>query len=358
MFKSDLNDTSYYVPLLLERHPILGETSIVTENSIITIPAEKIFVFLNKTHDLHTVLSNYTVDRTLREFLGPINYLSYYNDFNKVKSFENDIKMNYQESLNWFCLKYSQEAIEKSNLNDFNYRLSELDAIRSSISLIFEDEYGAPKVFNTPPIIYLEKNSDSSQKYTLEMLSDGYRAMLALIMDLVRHMAEVAPFCLPKGQSCLETPAIVLIDEIELHLHPKWQQTVLPTLLKIFPKTQFIVTTNSPQVLTSIPSRQIRLLDNGEIYSLNEVQTEGAEAGQVLLDIMGVEQRPKKNKMVKKLDEYTELISKEQFDERTFALKKELYDHFGANDAQLLELDLISQHIKRRKEVEEYFKDK
>jgi hypothetical protein len=71
---------------------------------------------------------------------------------------------------------------------------------------------------------------------------------------------------------------------------------------------------------------------------------------------MGVEQRPKDNKMVKKLDKYTELISKEQFDENTSALRKELYDHFGTNSVQLLELDLIFQHAKGEKKLKDILK--
>jgi predicted ATP-binding protein involved in virulence len=64
----------------------------------------------------------------------------------------------------------------------------------------------------------------------------------------------------PEDKDVLHSPGVVLIDEVELHLHPSWQQTVLPSLLDIFPNVQFIITVYSSQVLTTIPASYIRIL--------------------------------------------------------------------------------------------------
>jgi predicted ATP-binding protein involved in virulence len=191
------------------------------------------------------------------------------------------------------------------------------------------------------------------------MLSDGHRAILALVMDLVRNMSEVNSLAqFPENQSYLDSPAIVVIDEVELHLHPSWQQTVLPNLLKIFPQTQFVVTTNSPQVLSSISSQHIRILDQGELLPWPEdIQTEGAESGRLLQLIMGVDQRPRDNKWVKKLFDYGTLINKRQFGKKINDLSKELYNHFGRNDPQLLNFDLIAEHIRRKDKIEQCSED-
>jgi len=71
--------------------------------------------------------------------------------------------------------------------------------------------------------------------------------MLALVMDFARRLAQANPHL----KRPLEAEAILLVDEIDLHLYPVWQQTVIPSFRRAFPNTQLILTTNSPQVLAS-----------------------------------------------------------------------------------------------------------
>ena len=102
----------------------------------------------------------------------------------------------------------------------------------------------------------------------IDELSDGFRTHLALVMDLARRMAESNP--LPEGER--EQPnfgcnsrAVVLIDEVDAHLHPSWQKNVLEGLLAAFPQAQFFVTTHSPLVLGSIRDAKVWLLENGKV---------------------------------------------------------------------------------------------
>jgi predicted ATP-binding protein involved in virulence len=98
----------------------------------------------------------------------------------------------------------------------------------------------------------------------VSQLSDGEKCILAMIGDLARRMVLAAP-----GLSDpLAQEAVVLIDEIELHLHPALQRTVLPRLQQVFPRAQFIVSTHSPQVLSSVRSTSVRLLDQFECKPL------------------------------------------------------------------------------------------
>ena len=130
--------------------------------------------------------------------------------------------------------------------------------------------------------------------------------MLALAADLARRMAQANPHL----DNPLESEAIVLIDEVELHLHPEWQQRVLNNLQNTFPNTQFIVSTHSPQVLTTVRPDQIvhlRASEDGVVAEASSGATYGARSGDVLEVEMGVEQRPK-NAFTEKLADYLQMI--------------------------------------------------
>lgn len=91
------------------------------------------------------------------------------------------------------------------------------------------------------------------------LLSDGVRAMVSMVADIAWRCTKLNPHL--GNDAAQETPGIVLIDEVDLHLHPAWQQTVMGSLARAFPKVQFIVTTHSPQVLTTVSKASIRLLE-------------------------------------------------------------------------------------------------
>lgn len=90
-----------------------------------------------------------------------------------------------------------------------------------------------------------------------DRLSDGYRGVLSLFADIAYRMAVLNP----NSKEILSTPGIVLIDEVDLHLHPKWQSRILGDLLRIFPNLQFIVSTHAPKVIASARASQVRRLE-------------------------------------------------------------------------------------------------
>ncbi len=91
----------------------------------------------------------------------------------------------------------------------------------------------------------------------IEQLSDGYRTTLAMIMDIAARMTEANPHMADP----LLSAGVILIDEIELHLHPGWQQRILGDLTRAFPNVQFIVTTHSPQILTTVAPQSIQIIE-------------------------------------------------------------------------------------------------
>lgn len=91
-------------------------------------------------------------------------------------------------------------------------------------------------------------------------LGFGYQSMMSWVIDLCKKMFERYP----KSDNPLEESAIVLVDEIDLHLHPQWQRTVIPYLSKVFKNTQFFVTTHSPMVLQSAKDINLFVLNHNE----------------------------------------------------------------------------------------------
>lgn len=117
----------------------------------------------------------------------------------------------------------------------------------------------------------------------MDEMSDGYKNTLSMIGDIAYRMAVMNPML---GNRVLEeTPGIVLIDEVDLHLHPQWQQSILKDLHAIFPKVQFIVTSHAPAVINSVSREKIRMLDKGEIY-MPAAETYGRDANSILREVI------------------------------------------------------------------------
>jgi hypothetical protein len=114
-------------------------------------------------------------------------------------------------------------------------------------------------------------------------LSDGYRAYLGWIGDLLFHVCTTCP----SGTKLVDNRGIVLIDEIDLHIHPKWQMTVLPRLARELPKIQFIVTSHSPLIVGSLEWMNIIVMcpERGQSSSPKRIRfaVHGLDADQVLL---------------------------------------------------------------------------
>ena len=114
-------------------------------------------------------------------------------------------------------------------------------------------------------------------------LSDGFHVYLSLVADLARRAVIL------NEQDGAEAPAlvegVVLIDEIDLHLHPRWQRVVLDGLRQTFPRLQFVITTHSPQVLSSALNRQVRHLVNGQLQERG-VFVEGRDSNAILRELM------------------------------------------------------------------------
>jgi predicted ATP-binding protein involved in virulence len=124
----------------------------------------------------------------------------------------------------------------------------------------------------------------------LSQLSAGERGMLAVLIDLTRRLAIANPGLEDPAQS---GQAVVLIDELDLHMHPRWQRTIVSKLAATFPKCQFIATTHSPQIISEVQPDSLLLLreEEGNIQPQRCGQAYGLDANYVLEHIMGTAPR-------------------------------------------------------------------
>jgi hypothetical protein len=146
--------------------------------------------------------------------------------------------------------------------------------------------------------------AQGGMKVPFPALSDGYRAYLGWVGDLLYHIEQTCP----SGKKLVENRGIVMVDEIDLHLHPKWQMSVLPTLARALPNLQFIVTSHSPLVVGSLEWMNIILMRSTRQQSSKAERVEwavhGLDADQVLLsDFFGLEstRAPGRKRELKKL---------------------------------------------------------
>ncbi|PWE47951.1 AAA family ATPase [Pseudomonas prosekii] len=118
-------------------------------------------------------------------------------------------------------------------------------------------------------------------------LSDGQRGMVALFADIARRMCILNPHM---GKNVLKnTSGVVIIDELDIHLHPAWQRSIVPALRAAFPKVQFIAASHSPQIIGSLKPEEVIVLNNGDAY--HPRVTYGLDSSSVLEEVMGVTQR-------------------------------------------------------------------
>ena len=163
----------------------------------------------------------------------------------------------------------------------------------------------------------------------MKHLSDGYKNTLSMIADIAYRMAVLNPWLLDNVLA--ETPGVVLIDEIDLHLHPLWQQRIIGDLRSIFPKVQFIVSTHAPIVISSVKKENLLVLQDMQPDS-PMIETYGKDANAILLSIMGADERPIAVK--KQFNKFYDAMTKEQYDIAEKILK-DLQAIIGENDTEL-----------------------
>lgn len=191
-----------------------------------------------------------------------------------------DREVELREFMYWFR---TQEKLGGANEPR---RLKVLDALRGVVSSLVP-EFSNLRIQEHPRLGFVVDKR--GQPFYLHQLSDGERGLLALVFDLTRRLAIANP---ESDDPIAEGVALVLIDEIELHLHPKWQRDVMIRLPKIFKSCQFVITTHSPQVLGEVHARCVRLLNTkeGRVVVETPAMSYGVDSNWILNVLMGADE--------------------------------------------------------------------
>lgn len=184
---------------------------------------------------------------------------------------------NFRDFFTWFRNQEDIENEYKVNISA-NHNTRELDVFRRALS-IFMPDYSNIKVRRSPLRMEVEKHGKTIY---VNQLSDGEKIYLALIGDLCHRMVLANPVL----NDPLMGEGIVLIDEIDLHLHPEWQGDFAAKLNKVFPNIQFIISTHSPHVINNVNPEKIRMLNDEGVESPE--YSYGMPLKIVLEDIMGL----------------------------------------------------------------------
>ena len=161
----------------------------------------------------------------------------------------------------------------------------------------------------------------------VKLLSEGELGVLAMVLDVTRRLALANP---KMEDPAAEAEAIILIDEIELHLHPGWQRRIVGNFTSTFPKCQFIATTHSPQVIGEVEHDRIQIIADDQVYS--PPHSFGVDSSRVLEEIMGTDPRTRNVKEL--LSKISRTIGDDRYDD-AHGLLVELSRQLGENDPEV-----------------------
>lgn len=239
------------------------------------------------------LVAHYPVNRAVLQIPERIRTKHKFEHLNAFDDALSGARDSFKLFFEWFRLREDIEnegfrKLHEAPLPGFEWEDRQLSAVREAIPE-FLDGFSSMRIRRAPgPMRMMVKKGDV--ELAVDQLSDGEKCLLALVGDLARRLAIANP-----GLSKPLTGAgVIMIDEIDLHLHPSWQRKVIPALLKTFPGCQFILTTHSPQIIAHTHAGSIRTLrreGNTVVWSQPEASF-GMDSNRVLSEIMDTDERP------------------------------------------------------------------
>lgn len=247
---------------------------------------------------LYPLLIMYGTERVIpRMAIAPGH--DYGHEYNRLDAYKVALQgqINYKKLVSWLLFVENRDNAEAVRRQDLRYQSIERQTTELAISRVLPGFCNLRAKTNKTRLEIDYRKNGVFQRFIVDrQLSDGYKIVLTLVLDLVSRIlmlnggvSNVTP------ESLLATKGIVLIDEVDLHLHPAWQVHIIQDLCTCFPNIQFIVTTHSPHIIQGVKAKQIVPLveRNGNVVVLETENTEYAYQGwtinEVLSDVMGVE---------------------------------------------------------------------
>jgi len=244
---------------------------------------------------------------------------------------------HFKSVFEWFRVMEDEERRQREKRRDWEYLLPELEWVRKAVAAA-DLRCSNPRVETKPLRMLVDfKHEDGRiQSLDLRALSDGYRTHFALVVDVARRMVQLNPSeDLSDPERGTNSPAIILIDEVDLHLDPRWQGRVVSGLRSAFPRAQFVLSTHSEQVLGSVHAQQVRHLrwSHGAIEVEGVPFAQGATGERILIELMGAPERVE-GVITRRLRKYLELIDQGDGEgSAAVALRRQLEDELGQEPA-------------------------
>ena len=257
-----------------------------------------------------------------------------------------DIRLNNGHNFsNFFTWFREVEDLENEQLREKGSYIpdGQLNAVREALGQVSPD-FSNFKVSRNPRDFYMQKDG---QQFSINQLSDGEKCYLTLVGDIARMLAMTN-----RGEdNPLEGKGCILIDEVDLHLHPVWQSEIIGRLTQIFKGCQFLVTTHSPFVVSNVrpfADDKFFLMEQCEAREIGS-NTYGKRVDQILLEFfhIGSLRNAEVEQHIGKIWDY--LAAKDQDSEEYQTLRNWLKSHIDPADEVMARINL--EEIKQRKAV-------
>ena len=270
--------------------------------------------------------------------------------FRQQNAYDNAFRRGFgpfQDFLRWF--RHEEDVENQYRLRvDPGYRNSKLELVRVAVQRFldaigvgpgrfselrferFGEEFPAPKGVRKEGVLIVQKDGT---KLPIEQLSEGERNTILLVSDITRRLSEAGA----GREDKLSGSGVVLIDEIDAHLHPGWQREFLPALETTFPGCQFIVSTHSPQVLSRVHREHVFIFEDFKRIEVTPY-TYGRDSSSILSETMDLPEHPLD--VTTKIREVATLLDAEKFPEGKAALKA-LGELLGEHDVEVVRLKTV-----------------
>lgn len=239
-------------------------------------PVERVVIDIPlKIKDRHSFLQIDGYDNSLNQ---GVDFRRFFEWFRDREDSENESGLS-QDALDHLLNAFGRDSDIWKKLQKLtaSSRDRQLTAVRTAIAN-FMPGFSNLRV-RRKPRLYMSIDKDG-QTLNVSQLSQGEKSLMALVGDIARRLAMMNPIL----ENPLHGDGIVLIDEVDMHLHPSWQRNIIERLTSTFPNCQFILTTHSPLVISDCKDVLVYSIDNGELSVVPSQY--GQDANMVLLDVM------------------------------------------------------------------------
>lgn len=264
--------------------------------------------------------------------------------FARTKAYKDSLNssIDFDQITSWYVQQVNIENSEKVARSDLNYEIKSIStatrAFNCFLRNLLDSQLSTARIevsqFHKNQVLKFIKPTGDLE---FEQLSAGEKIVVGMVLDIIYRMI----LANPDIEDTLQTPGIVLIDEVELHLHPKWQSSILQALSATFPNVQFIVTTHSPTVLNHLNSEQLLVLNDFTISAGKYLpNTYGMDTNTVIETVLGASSRP--YEVTQLIADIESTLDKEEDNSRIEKAKvliaklKTIIDH---NDTELLQIE-------------------